>query len=235
MTMHPRTGRSGVSPRQVAPRFGRLATLMLLSCLSFSVVSSTPLTSARLHADRKRGGKVVTRTFASRDVIAIHDHALASPYPSTIYVSGFRRGRVLDVNVHLRGLNHGRPEDIDVMLLTPANGGGVIMSDAGGSTAAANLTVTLDADAAFLLPSSDGLASGSYFPANFEGDDAFPDTSSYAFSWELTIPYWTDLRPNGAWRLYVVDVTAGSVGEFSAGWDLELSVKQEIRRRRNGV
>ena len=38
MTMHPRTGRSGVSPRQVAPRFGRLATLMLLSCLSFSVV-----------------------------------------------------------------------------------------------------------------------------------------------------------------------------------------------------
>ena len=85
-----------------------------------------------------------------------------------------------------------------------------------------------------MLPSADGLASGAYFPANFEGDDVFPDTSSYAASWEFTILYWTDLTPNGAWRLYVVDVTAGSVGEFSAGWDLELTVKQETRRHRNG-
>ena len=50
----------------------------------------------------------------------------ASPYPINITVSGMS-GSIFDVNVQLKGLTHGYPSDIDILLVGP-NGKSIILS-----------------------------------------------------------------------------------------------------------
>ena len=57
-------------------------------------------------------------TFSNPAAITINDAAVASPYPSTINVSGLG-GTVTRVTVRLIGLSHTFPDDIDMLLVGP--------------------------------------------------------------------------------------------------------------------
>ena len=99
--------------------------------------------------------------------------APANPYPSTIAVSGLT-GPLLDVNVSLFGLSHEFPGDIGILLVGPTGEKALILSDAGGAAAVANLTITLDQDAASGV-SQTTLVSGTFQPTNFGSmGDLFP-------------------------------------------------------------
>jgi hypothetical protein len=68
-------------------------------------------------------------TFQNLTPITILDYGRANPYPSTITVSDV--GLVQDIKVHLYGLSHSFPGDLDVFLVRPRGLGVLLMSDAG--------------------------------------------------------------------------------------------------------
>ncbi|MFP5377720.1 MAG: Kelch repeat-containing protein, partial [Acidimicrobiia bacterium] len=165
----------------------------------------------------------------------------ASPYPSTVAVSG-QAGVVSDVNLTLhgfdcssRGPDFAFPEDIDVMLVSPSGTAVVVLSDAGGANGDtalqfSDITVTLDDEAATELPADTLLSSGTYRPVDDDDDpeeqvptDTFPapapaPTASGALS------AFDGGEANGTWSLYLVDDWAGpNVCSVLRGWSLQLT------------
>ena len=122
--------------------------LAATSCLSLRLDAAEPLLAKKskkkeeTEDEKKKGSKTVTKTFSSPNSIVINDDTTADPYPSTIKVSGFKKDKVVDVNVVLRGLNHGFPDNIDVALVAPDGANTVLLSDSGGATDAVGVTLT---------------------------------------------------------------------------------------------
>src|SRR4030095_6498657 len=76
----------------------------------------------------------------------------ASPYPTTIAVSGVL-GTITRATLTWQGLVHSFPDDMDFLLTGPGGGSAIVMSDAGGPTSTGGgITVTLDDAAALPLP-----------------------------------------------------------------------------------
>ena len=88
--------------------------------------------------------RVVTRTFANAQAIAIPASGAANPYPSPIPVSGFVSGRIEKVTVTLNNFSHTYPSDVDAMLVGPNGRAALIMSDLGGTTPVSGLVLTFD-------------------------------------------------------------------------------------------
>ncbi len=106
----------------------------------------------------------VALAFSNTNPISIPSIGTASPYPSTITVSGLT-GTITDVNVTLTGLMHTYPEDIDILLVGPAGQKVVILSDVGSGYSISGINLALDDSATNFLPSST-LTSGTYKPTN---------------------------------------------------------------------
>jgi hypothetical protein len=67
----------------------------------------------------------------------------ATPYPSTITVAGAPT-TISKITVTINNFNHTFPDDVDILLVSPTGRKMIIMSDAGSSTVATNLNITLD-------------------------------------------------------------------------------------------
>jgi CSLREA domain-containing protein len=169
-----------------------------------------------------------TATFSNTASITIADNTTASPFPSTINVSGVTPATVTNVRVQLNGLSHTFQGDIDIVLINPQSRRAIVMSDAGGSSIINNLTLSFDATAATAIPGAAAAVSGSvYRPVNYFTDppDNFPfviSTSLDVAPDDLTTFNLTD--PNGVWSLYVVDDATSDVGSIANGWSLTFTV-----------
>lgn len=148
------------------------------------------------------------------------------PYPSTINVTGFT-STIADVNVHLFGLSHTWPDDIDMMLVGPQGQRLIIMSDAGGNNAITNLNLTFDDAAPGPLPDDTPIDSGVYRPTNYGLGDTFPPPAP-APSAATTLATFNNTDPNGRWTLYVVDDSGGDAGQIALGWCLEITVHPPV-------
>jgi subtilisin-like proprotein convertase family protein len=180
----------------------------------------------------------VTQTFTNATPIIIPASgtgattgAPASPYPSTIAVSGVANPSP-KVTVTLSNINHTFPGDIDVLLVSPTGRKFILMADVIGDPNATGQTYTLDDDAAALLPAASAPASGAFKPTNYTpaDPDLFPvpaPTGPYL----SPAPTGTDTlasaftgvaggNPNGNWSLYVVDDANVDVGNFNGGWSI---------------
>ncbi len=159
--------------------------------------------------------------------------APATPYPSTITVAG-ATSTISKITVTLNGFNHTFPSDVDVLLVSPTGRKMIIMSDVGNSLDAVNATITLDDAAAVVLPSGNGLVTGTYQPANFNTvQDPFPAPApvgpylsptsggSETLTSAFTGPAGGD--PNGVWSLYVVDDAGTDIGTITGGWSITLT------------
>src|ERR1043166_4932383 len=149
----------------------------------------------------------------------------AAPYPAIINVSSLPTS-MSRVVVKLGGLNHTFPDDLDMLLVGPDGQNAVIMSDAGGSTDAANVTLFLDDKAAASLPDSSPLVSGIFQPANFEGSDPFPGPAP-APAGTSALSVFNGTNPNGAWTLYAVDDSGGDTGLMDH-WNLNFVLKPTL-------
>lgn len=228
---HPR-GR----PRRGTRLLGRLTAIALAAALILPLAESTQT------AEAGKKKTLVTKTFSSSGQIEIPDAGSSgpgAPYPATIVVDAFgkyRKARITDVNLTLRGFSHTYPDQVDVMLAL-GNRRATVMSDVGGNTDVDGLQITLDDQAPAGLPGAYALESGTFRPSNRQGtgeadpaDDPFaapapaPNTN-YALS------TFKNAKPDGQWRLFVHDDGVFDTGELAGGWKLEITAKVKKARK----
>jgi subtilisin-like proprotein convertase family protein len=210
-------------------------------CISPSALVVTAAAAFAAPGALAAQGASPARTFTNSDGIAINDgacdlQAQASPYPSTIAVSGFVGTAVQDVNVTLTGFTHQYPQDVRALLVGPQGQTTLLLHENGEEWYAENLTLTFD-DGAWQSPTHLGtLTTGTYKPVN---QDEPPYTPPWACTPPATSfpgaaptgPYGSTLGgfngtdPNGVWKLYVVDNGQSHPGSF-AGWSLEITAAQ---------
>jgi len=161
-----------------------------------------------------------TSTFSSTGAVTIPSSGAASPYPSTINVSGLA-GALERVTVRLDGLNHAYADDLDILLVAPDGNGVVLMSDAGGSDDYAGHSMIFDDLAPTgLLDSNLATHAGRYRPTDLEPGDSFP-ASAPAGPYLASLSSLHGIDPNGQWQLFVFDDDVGDSGSIT-GWTLEL-------------
>jgi subtilisin-like proprotein convertase family protein len=181
-------------------------------------------------------------TFSNNEGITINDGSedcfsgeaataagTATPYPSVISVGGLGPS-VTDVNVTVTGLSHTVPEDIGLLLVSPAGQSAILMTDSGGIGGEANnINLTFDDAASDPVPDNTALVSGTYRPnrgtypggINCQAPASFPvDAPAGPYGTSLSAFNGTD--PNGNWQLYVIDDSAVFAGSIT-GWSLDIS------------
>ncbi len=165
----------------------------------------------------------MTRTFENAGLIVLPEAGPGDPYPSILHVDA-ASGTVLKAQVHLLGLTHSQPDDIDLLLVSPAGQKALILSDAGGTVPVEAVDLTFDDDAATRLPNTSGITPGTYKPSNFGSGDLFPGPAPAA-------PYATSLgafrnrAADGDWALFVMDDEAPVGGSLTGGWSLTLILR----------
>lgn len=186
------------------------------------------------------GGWSITITagfaFTNPAAITINSSAApptpATPYPSTIIVSGLS-GIVSKVTLSLNGYSHTFPDDVDMMLVAPNGEKMIFNSDTCGTAAITNLNLTFDDSAAAIIPDSGTCVSGAtYRPSNVGTADPFaapapaptyPTDSAAPAGTATLASKFNNINPNGAWSLYIVDDADGDAGTIAGGWTLNLT------------
>jgi uncharacterized repeat protein (TIGR01451 family) len=156
--------------------------------------------------------------FANTNRITIPDAGTPTHYPSSITVSGVQ-GVVGRVAVVLSNLWHTFPQDLDVLVTNATGERTVLMSDAGGTTLATNVTLTVDDGTDGPVSQGAQLVTGAYQPVDYEPGDSLP-LPAPAAPYPATLAQFNGLNPNGTWSLFVADDTPGDQGEIAAGWSL---------------
>jgi len=159
---------------------------------------------------------VVTQVFNNASAITIVDVASASPYPSSLSVSGVSTP-VAKVTATINGWSHTYPSDVGMLLVGPGGQKVKLVGAVGGGTPVNGVVLTFD-DVAGGSLSTGAISSGTYLPTDLYPSEVFnsPAPSS---------PYGSTLAPlaatpNGTWSLYVQDFVGGDSGSISTGWSL---------------
>ena len=161
---------------------------------------------------------VATNTNAA--VITIRDTNSATPYPSTMNVSG-RTGTISKVTVTIPAFSHTYPGDVNMVLVAPNGKKVALMGGVGGGTAAVSATLTFD-DAAS-GPIGTSAASGTYQPS---GSIATMPTGAPVGPYASTLAEFNGDSANGTWSLYVSDKAASDTGSMPQGWRIAITTGQ---------
>ncbi len=160
-------------------------------------------------------------SFGNNDVITINEFGGATPYPSTVNVSGLA-GILSKVTVTLTRFTHAYPDDVDVLLVSPSGQKVMLMSDVGGGVAVTNRTLIFDPAAVGYLPDSTAIGTGVYRPTDFEGGDLlFAPAPVGGFG--NSLGQFNGYSPNGTWTLFVMDDSGPDAGFITGGWTLDIT------------
>src|SRR4029079_2669988 len=110
-----------------------------------------------------------------------------------------------------------------ILLVGPGGQNAIVLSDAGGSSAASGVSLTLTDSAATSVPDAGPLVSGSFKPTNIGAGDTFPAPAP-APSGGSALSVFDGTNPNGSWRLYVVDDLNGDTGNIAGGWCVNIRI-----------
>jgi uncharacterized repeat protein (TIGR01451 family) len=166
-----------------------------------------------------------TASFSNAAAITIPGQGSASPYPSTIEVSGLL-GVTAKAVVTLNGVTHGFPDDVDIVLVSPTGQKVVLMSDAGGGHGITNRTLKFD-DAGGALPDTSTIYDGTYAPTDYEPGDVFPPPAPAGPVGD-SLGAFNGADPNGTWSLYVADDSTGDSGSIANGWTFVLTTVSTV-------
>jgi hypothetical protein len=211
------------------PRRARIARRLLGAALAALLV--LPSLAATQPAEAGKKSKTVTKTFTSSVPIDVQDFDASNPYPATINVKGFKKfkkARITDVNLTLRGFSHTDTNEVDV-LLTHGDRQALVMADAGSNVDVNDLTITLNDEAAEEISSNATLTSGAFRPANHVGNDVFPAPAP-TLNGNVALTAFDGTNPDGEWRLFIVDDQAGDAGTIANGWQLEITAKVKEKK-----
>jgi len=168
------------------------------------------------------------QTFAQASTIVIPagspalSAGIAGPYPSLINIAGLPATGVTVKSVRLGNVNHTFPDDMDIVLVSPAGQAVVLMSDVGGGTDEVGLDYTFD-DAGVPMADAALNPSGTYKPTNFGATDTYPAPGPGSLTQASPTLSSFSGNPNGDWKLYIVDAFTGDVG-FIANWNITFTI-----------
>lgn len=172
-------------------------------------------------------GILTSASIANPSLVVIPRQGAASPYPSTITVSGVTAA-VYQVRVSLTNLAHSYADDVDVLLVGPNGRAVLLMSDAGGDLPLNGVTLTFDDGATNTLPDATLISSGFYRPTAYEPlSDLFPAPAPPA-PYDTNLAVFNGIDPNGPWSLYLLDDADKDSGALSGGWALTLATLEPI-------
>jgi len=176
--------------------------------------------------------------FRSTAAICTTLGAPASPYPSTITVTGGPI-QIGSMRVTLYDVTHMMPDNMDFLLVSPSGQSFILMADAGGNLDLTTpVTLTFSDNAGQVLPNSAPLTTGQFEPTSWEpGQSDFPPpappgpynepgsavggtgTQTLMGNFGLT-------NANGVWSLYMRDdaglfTQQAITGCVNGGWGIE--------------
>jgi subtilisin-like proprotein convertase family protein len=186
-------------------------TVSACTCLTPDVATICEGTIQKLSVTIPPG---TVQTFSSATNISIPSVGIATPYPSTIAVTGVAAGSTVK-SVTLNGVTHTFPTDIDVALTSPTGISQTIMSDVAGTSTITNLVYTFD-DAAPTSLTGASAPAGTYKPSNVGAVDNFPAPGPGA-TFSNTTPLLSNFtgNMNGTWSLYTIDDLGGDLGSIN--------------------
>ena len=143
----------------------------------------------------------------------------ASPYPSSIVVSGV--GIAGDVNVTLNNASHTFTSDVDVLLVNPTGQGVVLAADTGSGGDWIGTTLTFDDGAPPLSCGSVNTPTGTYSPTNCSAFNGPAPAPSGPYGAQLSD--FDGTNADGVWSLYVFDDFAPQDGgSINGGWSITI-------------
>jgi len=161
---------------------------------------------------------VATNTNAA--VITIRDTNSATPYPSTMNVSG-RTGTISKVTVTIPAFSHTYPGDVNMVLVAPNGKKVALLGGVGGGTDAVNVPLTFD-DAGS-GPMGTSVVSGTYQPS---GSVSTMPTGAPVGPYASALSEFNGDSANGTWSLYVSDKAASDTGSMPQGWRIAITTGQ---------
>ncbi|HEY6167374.1 MAG TPA: PKD domain-containing protein, partial [Verrucomicrobiae bacterium] len=170
-----------------------------------------------------------TNSFSKTNQITIPTSGPASPYPSTLSVSGLNP-QIVGLTVTLTRINHNQPDDLDILLVAPGGQKSLLMSDCGGINGLTNITIKFDNAAAAGLPDAGVIGSNSVvtnLPTNFGATDSF-SAPAPAGPYVADLSVFNGANPNGTWQLFAFDDTGGFAGNIAGGWTLNLATMEPV-------
>ncbi|MCC7376103.1 MAG: proprotein convertase P-domain-containing protein [Verrucomicrobiales bacterium] len=167
------------------------------------------------------------RSYTNNRSIVINDNGPGADYPSIINVSGLV-GDVKRVRVAINSFAHRFPQDVDLLLVSPAGKKVLLMSDVGGGSVVTNLNITFDDAASDSINVGGPLASGTYRPSNAEGASDPFGSPAPAGPYATSLSDFIGTAANGDWKLYVMDDTPTDAGVIIGGWTLFVETKHRI-------
>ena len=146
--------------------------------------------------------------------------AAATPFPSTKFVSG-RTGLVTKVTVSLKKFAHTHPRDTLVVLRSPSGQTCVLMANVGGAISITNVDIGFDDSAGSSLTTG-VITTGTYKPTALGVYPELPQPAPRQ-PFGTTLAAFNGINPNGAWSLWIADITHLDFGKIQDGWDLVIT------------
>jgi subtilisin-like proprotein convertase family protein len=167
---------------------------------------------------------LVIRTFGNAAPIPIPTAGPSSLYPSPVSVSDVP-GTITEMAVNIEGLSHTWPDDIDIMLVSPAGTRVMLQGDAGGSFAVTGIHYQVwDGNPAVQpLPDTTSLAAQTVWrPRDYTPNPETMPEPAPGGVYYVTTSAFRGENPNGVWNLYVRDDSSSDSGVIAGGWQLVL-------------
>jgi subtilisin-like proprotein convertase family protein len=201
-----------------------LGTLSLAVIFALLVTGSMPwITTAEKQDDLPQATQTV---FSNSSPITINDAATATPYPSSIVVSGlgnYMPSTPGSVKVTLNNFSHTFPDDVGIVLFGPTGGALLLQDGAGAEPDMIGVTYTISDTGSTVLPDLTAWTAGTYKPTSYYDGDGFPAPGpGTAFAnpgpaGGVTATFssvFGGTNPNGTWSLFVVDFATGHTGSI---------------------
>ena len=154
--------------------------------------------------------------------VTLVDAASASPYPSSIAISNMA-GTISKVTATLRGFSHTYPSDVDMVLVSPGGQVVSLMGAAGGGTSVSGATITFDDEAPAAL--GEPIVSGTFLPS---GTAETMNSPAPAPPYGSAMADFNGGDPNGTWKLYALDASAGDSGSIAQGWSISVTASEPL-------
>ena len=216
-------------------KYSRLILTLSIGAICSLTLDKFSQTKASIVSNPQDIPQATQNVLTNSTPITIHDAAIASPYPSTVTVSGLSGAIPAtpgSVKVTLCDFSHAFPNDVGIVLVGPTGAALLLQDGAGDDPNMAQVTYTLSDSGATPLPDLTAWTAGTYKPTTYYTGENFPapgpgmsysnpgpaggGTATFSSTFGGT-------NPNGTWRLYVVDFVSADAGSIGCGWSLEIN------------